>query len=344
MTVHPSGSLGRDLPKHARGRLRRVCAWGRRSWLRSVGGAVVAIAIPAGVGLGTAKHTEQARSDEPIVMDLWPSKPPGPTRTLPPEADRTQDSDKKIAGRRIIKLGNVTTPQVAVYRAEPTAGSTSVGRLNAAVVVCPGGGNHILAYDLEGTEVAVWLNGLGITAIVLKYRVPFRNKQKRWEMAVQDGQRAMSLVRANAAAWGIDAKRIGMLGFSAGGELVGRVATHAKDRRAYERVDAVDDVSCRPDFTVLVYAAGLVDPGGVLRPEIAVDRETPPAFFVHTYDDKVSVLNALAYAAALKRAAVPAELHIYPTGGHGYGLRHVEGQPVTDWPAHCEKWFASMGV
>ena len=273
-------------------------------------------------------------ASELIVLNLWPEKPPGEMKALPPEADQTKPEDKLIAGRRIIKLGNVSTPQITVYQPKEDS------RTGTAIVICPGGGHHILAYDLEGTEVAEWLNSIGVTAIVLKYRVPFRNPDKRWEAAVQDGQRAMSMVRETAGKWGL--KRVGILGFSAGGELAGLVSM--LEERQYPSMDARDKIPARPDFTVLIYAGNFVDKEtGKLRDYVKITTATPPMFFVHAFDDSVSVLNSLLLAAELKKAGVPAEVHAFATGGHGYGLRHVASQPVTDWPKQCENWLRSMG-
>ena len=275
---------------------------------------------------------------EPLVLNLWPQQPPGKAVQLPPEADQTKPEDKLIAGRRIIKLGNVSTPQIAVYR--PTKEKDT----GASVVICPGGGHSILAYDLEGTEVAEWLNGIGVTGVVLKYRVPYRDPEKRWLAAVQDGQRAMSLVRSKAADWKLDPKRIGILGFSAGGEVAGLVSFF-DEQRQYEAIDAMDKVSSRPDFAVLVYPGGLEEKGkGQLRDYIKISKQSPPMFFVHAFDDGVSVLNSLLTAAELKKIGGAAEVHAYATGGHGYGLRHVDGQPVTDWPKPCEAWLRGLGV
>lgn len=276
----------------------------------------------------------------PLVLDVWPGKPPGETKTLPPEADQTKDSDKLIAGRRIIKLGNVSTPQLAVYR--PSKDKDT----GAAVVICPGGGFSILAYDLEGTEVAAWLNSIGVTGIVLKYRVPTRDPQKRWLAAVQDAQRAMSLVRGKAGEWGLDPQRIGILGFSAGGATAAYTALF-RDARQYTALDAVDTVSSRPDFALLIYTGGFVERGQTgLNPALpfAITKDTPPMFFVHAFDDGVPVQNALLLAAELKKADVPAELHIYDTGGHGYGLRPVAELPVTTWPARAAEWLARRGL
>ncbi len=276
-----------------------------------------------------------AFAGEPAVYDLWPGKPPGETKDLPPEADQTKPEDRLIAGRRIIKLGNVSTPQIAIYR-PPAEIDTG-----AAVVICPGGGHHILAYDLEGTEVAEWLNSLGVTGIVLKYRVPFRDPNQRWRAAVQDAQRAMSFVRARAVDWRLDPKRIGLLGFSAGGEVTALVSL--LDERQYEPVDDVDQASSRPDFGILIYPGGLVDNATQqLREHVRVSKSAPPMFFVHAFDDNVSVLNSLLLAAELKRAGGAAEVHAYSSGGHGYGLRKVAGQPVTEWPKACEAWMKAQ--
>jgi acetyl esterase/lipase len=280
--------------------------------------------------------TSRLCASEPSVHNLWPGKPPGETKELPPEADQTKPDDKLIAGRRIIKLGNVSTPQLAVYR---PAKDIDTG---AAIVICPGGGHQILAYDLEGTEVAQWLNGIGVTGIVLKYRVPFRDPDKRWLAAVQDGQRAMSVARNKATDWGYDTKRIGILGFSAGGEVAGLVSL-AEDRM-YDAVDAADQASSRPDFAILVYPGGLVDQRTQqLRDHVKVTKAAPPMFFVHAFDDGVTPLNSLLLAAEIKKAGGMAEVHVFAHGGHGYGLRSVADQPVTDWPKPCEAWMKSMG-
>jgi acetyl esterase/lipase len=278
-----------------------------------------------------------ASAAEPLTINIWPGQPPGETKELPPETDQTKPEDKLIAGRRIIKLGNVSTPRLAVYR-PPKEKDTG-----ASVVICPGGGHSILAYDLEGTEVATWLNGLGVTGLVLKYRVPFRDPEKRWLAAVQDAQRAMSLARSKAAEWGLDPKRIGMLGFSAGGQVAGLVSCF-NEQRQYEPMDEVDKVSSRPDFAVLVYPGGLDEKDKPqLREEVKVRKDSPPMFFAHAFDDNVSVLNTLLLATELKKAGMSAEVHVFATGGHGYGLRHVDGQPVTDWPKSCEGWMKTMG-
>jgi acetyl esterase/lipase len=275
---------------------------------------------------------------EPLTINVWPGQPPGETKILAPEADQTKPEDKLIAGRRIIKLGNVSTPQITVYRPSPDKDT------GASVVICPGGGHHILAYDLEGTEVATWLNEIGVTGIVLKYRVPFRDPEQRAHAAVQDAQRAMSLVRSRASEWKLDPQRMGMLGFSAGGQVAGLVSI-LNEQRQYEAVDDIDKKSCRPDFAVLIYPGGFEEKGQPkLRDDVKVTKESPPMFFVHAFDDNVTVLNTLLLASELKKVGVSAEVHVYATGGHGYGLRHVAGQPVTDWPQPFEVWMKTMRV
>ena len=230
-----------------------------------------------------------------IVLDVWPDSPPGETAKLPPEADQTKPDDKLIAGRRIIKLGNVSTPQIAIYRPEEDKNN------GAAVVICPGGGHYILAYDLEGTEVAEWLNSIGMTGIVLKYRVPARDKERRWRAAVQDAQRAMCLVRSRAEQWKIDPNRIGICGFSAGGETAALTAIF-RDERHYESTDDIDKLSSRPDFAMLIYPGGLIDQNQPrLREYIHVTSDVPPMFFVHAFDDHASVHNSLTLATALRR-------------------------------------------
>ncbi len=273
-----------------------------------------------------------------LTRNIWPGTPPDETKSLPPEGDQTKPSDKLIAGRRIIKLGNVSTPQIAVYR--PTKDKDT----GTSVIICPGGGFNILAYDLEGTEVAEWLNSVGVTGIVLKYRVPARNPQKRWLAAVQDAQRTLSLVRSQAGEWGLDSSRIGILGFSAGGATAA-FAGLLYEHRQYANVDAIDRVSCRPYFGLVIYPGALVERGRTtLNPEVVVPRNPPPMFFVQAFDDPVSVHNTLLFAGELKTAGGSAEAHVYDVGGHGYGLRYVAELPVTTWPKRAEEWFARRGL
>ena len=280
--------------------------------------------------------TPRVSGAEPTIVDLWPVKPPGETKPLPPEENLWKADDMPVGGRPIIKLTNVSTPTLSIYR---PAKDKDCG---AAVIVCPGGGHRILAFDHEGTETAQWLNTIGVTGIVLKYRVPFRNRDKRWEAAVQDAQRAVSLVRSRAGEWDLDPQRIGILGFSAGGQTAG-LASLLHGQRQYEEVDDVDAVSCRPDFAALIYAGGFVEQDQAkLRKEISVPDDVPPMFFVHAFDDHVPAYNSLLLAAELKKVGVPAELHLYATGGHGFGMRN-NGDPCNAWPQRCEEWMRGQG-
>jgi acetyl esterase/lipase len=278
-----------------------------------------------------------ATDSAPLV--LWPGTPPGDKGDLGPEKDTTKPTDGLVAGKPVIRLGLVSSPTLTMYRLP--AGS----RNGATVVVFPGGGYNILAMDLEGTEVCQWLNSLGVNCALVKYRVPVRAGLPRYGPPLQDAQRAVGMVRYRAGEWGLDPKRIGVLGFSAGGHLVAALSTNF-DTRSYPAVDDADKVSCRPDFTLLVYPAYLTsksDHGPTLAPELNVTANTPPSFLIQAEDDAVGVENTLVYYAALRTAKVPAEAHLYPIGGHGYGLRSTE-KPITGWPRLAEPWLRSLGV
>lgn len=274
---------------------------------------------------------------EPKVVDLWPGVAPGEKGDIKEEADLTKPTENLIAGRRLIRLGNVSKPTMTIYKPAPEKDT------GAAVVIFPGGAYHILALDLEGTEVAEWLNENGVTGIVVKYRVPRRSPENYHVPPLQDAQRAMGLARANAKEWGIDPERIGTLGFSAGGHLAAALATHTKER-LYPKVDAADDLSCRADFNFLIYPGYLVlkEEGDKINPSVAVTPQHPKTFIVMTQDDPVRVENALLYHLELSKAKVPSELHLYPTGGHGYGLRSTK-EVVTTWPARALDWMRANG-
>jgi len=266
-------------------------------------------------------------------IKLWPKGAPGESGGIGPEEIRPPQGERPVK-----RITNVTEPAITVYR--PPAGKNS----GAAVVVCPGGGYNILAYDLEGTEIAEWLNSIGVTGIVLKYRVPRRKGDNFPRLPLQDAQRAIRLARKNADAWGIDPARIGILGFSAGGHLAVMAATHW-DEPAYQRTDDADDLSSRPDFLIPVYAAYLTtdaDPW-TLSPQVKVTPRTPPTFMVVTYDDKNRGSDAALFLTALKKAGVAAEAHIFLAGGHGYGLR-PSAHPVSQWPRLCEQWMRASGI
>ena len=281
------------------------------------------IAFLLSAGMATA-------ADPVATVNLWPGKPPGETKELPPEG-----LQKNKPGDTIARLENVSIPTIAVYK---PAKEKDTG---AAVVVAPGGGYSILAIEHEGTKVAEWLNSLGVTAILLKYRVPKRVIGNTLESpaALQDGQRAMCIARANAEKWGYDPNRLGMLGFSAGGHLTATVSCF--DKRHYDPVDEMDKVSCKPSFAVLIYPGGFLK-DGKLKPEFTIGKDSPPAFLAMSTDDPVNVENCLEYYRALKKANVPAEMHLYATGGHGYGINKVPHN-CASWPDRCAEWMAARG-
>ncbi len=272
-----------------------------------------------------------------VTLPLWPSGASGAAPNSAPEEDTTTPKDNLIAGRPLVRLGHVSNPTLTLY--EPSGDNT-----RAAVVVFPGGGYRILAIDLEGTEVCDWLNSAGITCVLVKYRVPDSGPYPKSPAALEDAQRALGMVRAHAAEWHIDPHRVGVLGFSAGAHLAAALSTHF-DRRLYDRIDAADDLSCRPDFAVIVYPGylALAEKNFAPNPDIPVTAQTPPSFIVQAEDDPVHVENALVYFMALKNAKVPAELHVYANGGHGYGLRRT-ALPVTTWPAGVETWLHTIGM
>ena len=269
---------------------------------------------------------------EQPVIDVWPGKAPGETKEIGPEEQRPPQAKQRPDVQR---LTNVSKPTLTLY--QPSANK----RNGAAVIICPGGGYSILAWDLEGTEIAEWLNSIGVTAAVLKYRVPRREGDTANKLPLMDAQRAMSLVRSKASELSLDPRRIGMLGFSAGGNLAAATCLKYGERQ-YDKLDSIDDVSSRPDFGVLIYPAYLSDNSGNLRPEYQPTKETPPMFFALALDDRVAVDGSIAMTKTLKGAGVPAELHIYDAGGHGFGMRKSEF-PCHTWTARCAEWLGHRG-
>lgn len=279
-----------------------------------------------------------AAADTPAELPLWPGQVPGETGGIGPEKFTPAATTPKPT---VPLLTNVTKPTIAVYR--PAADRNT----GAAVVVAPGGGYSVLAIEHEGTQVAEWLQSLGVTAAVLKYRVPRRTSQPAdappvW--ALQDAQRAVSLVRSHAKEWGVDPARVGMLGFSAGGHLTAWTATNP-DKRSYDAVDDADKASCRPDFAVMIYPGGVLKKGSKdeARPEIRVSKDAPPSFLVVSADDKGSFPSTLALALALRDAGVRTEFHVYTTGGHGWGMRKSD-QTFATWTRQCGDWMRAEGL
>jgi len=280
-------------------------------------------------------------------IPIWPQgKMPDPLPTIKPEY--ITKSAETVAGKLWYAVWDVSQPTITIYL--PKTKNTGV-----AVIVFPGGGFHGLAIDLEGTEICQWLASQGITGILLKYRVP--NSGPNWNddckchvqpkapTALEDAQRALGLVRLNAAAWHINPNKIGVIGFSAGGYMVADISTHFKTR-AYSLIDAADKESCRPDFAIALYPGHMrmEDKSFVLNPNIHFTKETPPTFLLQAEDDPVDTVNySLLYYIGLKTAGVPAEMHLYAQGGHGFGLRRTKS-PITEWPKLVEKWLDTIGI
>jgi acetyl esterase/lipase len=295
--------------------------------------ACCVVLLAVGSGRAFAEEPKAAAGGgtrgEPIA--LWPDgKVPavqGEKEATGEEKDMSRPEQKGV-----IRLGNVNKPTITVFK--PAADKDT----GAAVVVCPGGGYNILAWDLEGSEVCEWLNSVGVSGVLLKYRVPGRRGG-----ALQDVQRAIGLVRQHADDWKIDPKRVGVMGFSAGGHLSAAVCNNFKER-AYAPVDDADKQSCRPDFAMLIYPAYLATKEDMTKmaPDLKVTPETPPTFIVMTQDDPVNDQNVFTYMLALKQNRVHAEAHIYPTGGHGYGLR-PSPNGVSHWPQRAAEWMQTMG-
>ena len=275
-----------------------------------------------------------------LTLPVWPGAAPDAPANRPHQSTaevEITDKDHLVSGRPVLCLGNVSAPTLTFY---PAQGENS----GAAVVVFPGGGYRVLAWDIEGTEACEWLSAAGISCVLLKYRVPGTGPYPKSSAALQDAQRALGLVRSHAAEWKIDPNRIGVLGFSAGAYLAAALGVHF-DERLYAPVDDADRQSCRPDFSMLIYPGYLAqaEQNFALNPAIQPSEKTPPTFLMQTEDDPVCVENAVVYFMALKEAMVPAELHVYAQGGHAYGLR-PNGFPAASWPQRAEDWLRAIEV
>jgi len=276
--------------------------------------------------------TASLAAAEPTVVKLWPGKAPGETKDFGPEKF-LEAKGKQVQVKR---LTDVSEPTITVY-APPKDKANGT-----AVVVAPGGGYSILAIEHEGTQTCHWLNDLGVTAVLLKYRVPRRPGQKPENLAaLQDAQRAISLVRSRAAEWGIDPNRIGMLGFSAGGNLTACATLF--DKRSYDPIDDADKASHTPSFAALIYPAYLSE-NGALKPEYTPTKETAPVFMAGSSDDKVCNEGMPVLYLALKKANVPTEMHLFATGGHGYGMNKNIPSNARTWPDRCADWLETQGL
>jgi acetyl esterase/lipase len=273
-----------------------------------------------------------ARGAEPLTLKLWtPDDRPSP---MPPKSEATAKLIQSYGGVTATRLSDITDPTITVYRPEKPNGTS--------VVVAPGGGFMFLSYSFEGTQVCEWLNSIGITAVLLKYRTPTRDDTDHFKLPVEDAQRAIGLVRHHAKEWQLDPKRVGLLGFSAGANLAGH-ASWDRDPRTYPQKPEFDDPR-PPDFIVFIYGGGFLDKEDKtkFRPGFSVPRDAPPAFFLVAHDDKTNPIESTLLYLEYKKLNLPAELHICTKGGHGFGMRKA-GNPINDWPQRCAEWMKTMG-
>lgn len=267
-------------------------------------------------------------ADPALTLNVWPGRAPGETGQL--AAEKTEYFKTPLPKKQ---TSNVSQPTLEVFLpAKDKANGT-------AVVICPGGGFNVLMMDYEGEDCATWLNTLGVTSIVLKYRVPARANQPRYLAALQDTQRALSLVRSKAAEWNLDPKRIGVLGFSAGAVASTFASANFADL-SYAAIDATDKISSRPDFAVCVYPGGMTQDGKTI-PELHIGKDTPPTFITIAHNDATE--NSVLFYLALKKAGVPAEMHIYADGVHGFGMR-PSPEPHATWIARLADWMNAQGL
>jgi len=282
--------------------------------------------------LFSALSTSLVRAAGPQqVIQLWPGQAPGEKGPL--AAEESDQAPKDEPKGRVQRRQNVSVPTLTVFPA--TFGN------GTSVIIAPGGGYNILAWDLEGTEVAEWLNTQGVTAFVLKYRVPKRPDDPTNLLPFMDAQRAVRIVRSRAREWQLDPEKIGMLGFSAGGNLTAKTACMF-ETKAFEG-DDLSATSPRPNFAVLVYPAYLQDKKDPLKlaPELVVSDKTPPMIMIHAGDDRIDAQGSILMYQALKANKVQAELHVYGAGGHGYGLRKT-ANPVHTWPERVAAWMVTQ--
>lgn len=283
-------------------------------------------------------------AQQPVaVLPLWPHATPEPAQTTEPEKDVTTDKDALISGHRSARITNVTRPTLSVY---PPA--QNVPNSGAAALVFPGGGYVRLAWDGEGLDTCKWLNSVGMTCLLVKYRVPYPNHYPQNPADLEDAQQAMRLARAHAAQWHIDPHRIGAVGFSAGAHLAVALSNHFDDRHVLTtpaRSEVDPALSARPDFAVVIYPGYLTAPPGLatLDPAEVPSAQTPPTFLLQAENDPVHVENSLVYFRALKDAKVPAEMHLYATGGHGFGV-FPSDRVEAHWTDLATAWLRSIHI
>ena len=275
--------------------------------------------------------TSAMSQQNPIL--LFPNGAPSETEKMVEQEDLTGN---RLAGCPVLRISNVSQPTITFY---PAPADNNTG---ATIIVNPGGGYNLLAYNLEGTEICKRFNSFGINCVLLKYRVPRREGLPKHAAPLQDAQRAIAYTRAHAKDWNIDENKIGIMGFSAGAHLA-VMASNSFNELTYSKVDENDEVSIRPDFCLLIYPAYLSGENFSLAPEIKVTDKTPPTFIVQAQDDHKYINSSLFYYYALKEAKISAAMHLYPSGGHGYGLRNT-GRLVSEWPYRALNWLSDIGM
>jgi acetyl esterase/lipase len=266
---------------------------------------------------------------------LWPNGNPEPSKVVGPETDPTTDANRMVSGKPTVRVANISHPSMVVYLAPPAKNT------GAAALVFPGGGFQHLSYDMEGTEVCTWLNSIGVNCVVVKYRVPERGRFPDNPEDLEDVQQAMRITRSHAADWHIDTHRIGVIGFSAGAELAIDLSTHPDFQGKTVPPSTID---ARPDFQMVIYPGGTRDADGKIKDSMAPPHNLPPTFLVQAENDKVAhPESSLVYYLALVAADIPAEIHIYAEGGHGFGLRPTD-LPISHWPGFAETWLHTIHI
>ena len=267
------------------------------------------------------------------TMLLWPEGNPEPGHVTGPESDT---GGGLVAGKPLIRLTNVSKPNITVYL--PPSGRNT----GAAAVVLPGGGYQLLALDLEGTEICQWLNSIGMACVLVKYRVPEVGHYPENPEDLEDAQQAMRLTRGHAAEWGIDPKKLGVIGFSAGAHLAVVLSTHPDFQGNNIAASTLDP---QPNFQMVIYPAYTSLPDGSVPPEVAPTSKVPPTFLVQAENDYgAKVESTVFYFMALKDAKVPAEMHIFAEGGHGFGLRPTDAPVAAKWPVLAEEWLRTIHI
>ncbi len=265
---------------------------------------------------------------DPIT--IWPDLAPGETTRLTGTLQPFRKNEKPPVSR----VENVTLPTMTFHPAEKPNGWS--------VVIFPGGGFGKVVPDKEGSEMATILNKSGVSAFVLTYRTRSKADKNGWMKPLQDGQRAIAFVRANAKKWKLQKDKIGLIGFSAGGNVAARLLC-SENVKAYRPVDAIDKTSHRPDFAMLIYPWNIYEPqNGTLVDDMRVPKSCPPTFIVHTDDDRATSLGSVMFYVGLKKNNIHSALHVYANGGHGYGTRPVKNSQIGNWAAESVKWLETL--